>query len=69
MFSKEKVRNCIKERRKKVGVGAQELADALGTNKVTVYRWECGERIPELESLWKLADFYDISIDELVGRK
>lgn len=30
--------------------------------------WRRGERVPTLENLIKLADYFDISIDYLVGR-
>lgn len=31
-------------------------------------RYEKGEREPTATALWKLADFFDVSIDYLVGR-
>ena len=31
--------------------------------------WKSGKIEPDLESLWRLADFFDVTIDELVGRQ
>lgn len=69
MFHKEMVRQHLRRLRIDNGNTLEALANALGVSRGTVSRWESGIRIPELESLWKLADFYNLSLDELVGRK
>lgn len=46
----------------------QQLADALQTTQRKVSYWESGKVEPDLENLWKICDFFDISIDELIGR-
>lgn len=46
----------------------QQLADKLSVTQRKVSYWESGKIEPDLESLWKLADFFDVTIDELVGR-
>ncbi|HIU97156.1 MAG TPA: helix-turn-helix transcriptional regulator [Candidatus Ornithoclostridium faecigallinarum] len=47
----------------------QQLADKLSVTQRKVSYWESGKIEPDLESLWKLADFFDVTIDELVGRQ
>ena len=47
----------------------QQLADRLSVTQRKVSYWESGKIEPDLESLWKLADFFDVTIDELVGRQ
>lgn len=58
----------LKEIRTRYGVSQKTIADILGCS-VTVYsRYETGTRQPPLETLIALADYYKISMDELVGR-
>ncbi len=45
------------------------LAKKLGISQSTICNWLNGKKEPCIESLWKLADFFDVSIDYLVGRK
>lgn len=47
----------------------QQLADRLSVTQRKVSYWESGKIEPDLESLWNLADFFDVTIDELVGRQ
>ena len=47
----------------------QELADEIGISQSAISSWLSGKKEPSIESLWKLADYFDVSIDELVGRK
>lgn len=45
-----------------------ELARQTGITQAAISRWEDDLRIPNIENCIKLADFYGISLDELVGR-
>lgn len=45
-----------------------DLAKILNTTQRKISYWESGTIEPDLESLWKLADYFKISIDELIGR-
>ena len=47
----------------------RELADKLGTYKNAIVRWENGYRVPDFDTLIKIADFFDVSLDVLLGRK
>ena len=47
----------------------QELAEEIGISQSAISSWLSGKKEPSIESLWKLADYFDVSIDELVGRK
>ena len=46
----------------------QEIADCLGVTARSVRFYETGQRHPDFEGLIKLADYFDVSIDYLVGR-
>lgn len=43
----------MREMRKTLGLSQQELADVLGVNRVSVARWETGERTPS-----RMAQFF-----------
>ena len=54
--------------RKGKGLSQEELGNRLNVARQTVSKWETGETTPELEKLIQLAEFFEISMDELVGR-
>ncbi|MBQ3755124.1 MAG: helix-turn-helix transcriptional regulator [Clostridia bacterium] len=59
----------LKELRLNVGLTQEELAAKLGLSRVNYTRYENGKVRPDYETLVKLADFYDVSLDELFDRK
>ena len=50
-------------------VSQEELAAATGLTQAAISYWESGKRIPNIQACIKLADFYGISLDELVGHE
>ena len=46
----------------------KEVATAIGVTTLTYQRYEHGEREPNLSRLIALADFYNLSLDQLVCR-
>ena len=59
--------NRVKELRTAAGMTQKALADQLGVTVPTVSKWELGQSTPELETLLELADFFDLSVDALLG--
>jgi len=56
--------------RKNKGLTLRELSDELGEIKeATISRYEHGRREPKLDTLLKIADYFDCSVDYLLGRK
>ena len=45
-----------------------ELAERLGVTQRKVSYWETEKVEPSLADLWKIADFFNVSVDELIGR-
>ena len=59
----------IKKIRKDKGITQQQLADYIDVDRTTLSHYESGVRLPSIYILWKIADIFDVSIDELIGRK
>lgn len=62
-------REALKYQREQAGLSQHQLAEKVGISQGNISRWESGEAIPNIEFCIRLADFYGISLDELVGRK
>lgn len=58
----------LKELREKASVPQKALADYLGCSTVVYSRYETGARMPSIDVLVKIADFYSVTMDYLVGR-
>ncbi len=54
--------------RKRKGITQKELASEIGIVQTAVANYETGKRNPDLETLIKLADFFETSLDEFTGR-
>ena len=59
----------LKNLRKVKRVSQGELAEILHLSLKTISHWETGYTEPSITQLIALADFFDVSIDELVGRE
>lgn len=51
------------------GLTQEQLAGVLCISPAAISKWERNLANPNIEMLWALADFFDCSIDELVGRR
>jgi transcriptional regulator with XRE-family HTH domain len=58
----------LKNQRLANGLTLLELEKKTGISNQNLSRWERGLVIPNVEFCIKLADFYGITLDELVGR-
>ena len=58
----------LKQFRLLLGCTQAQMADLLGITVRGYRNYELGAREPELSILIKLADYFNISLDELVGR-
>ena len=50
------------------GYSQTQIAQSLGTVQGVVSKYECGIREPDLKMLVKIAYFYNVSLDYLLGR-
>lgn len=59
----------IKEQRLKRKLTQKEVADGMGKHIRRIQQWENGEFVPSLDVVIDMADFYNITIDELINGK
>jgi transcriptional regulator with XRE-family HTH domain len=59
----------LKRLREDRKLSQQQLADRLNINRSTYARYELGQTQPDYETLQRLADFYEVSVDYLFGRE
>ena len=64
-----KFKDILKNLRNEYAVGQVQLAKSVGLSKGVISLWENGKREPTMSSLILLADFFNCSIDYLVGRE
>ncbi|NDI35195.1 helix-turn-helix domain-containing protein [Chengkuizengella sediminis] len=55
--------------RKKLNLTQKDVSEKLDISRSTYAQYEINRRVPEFATLNKLADFFDVSLDYLVGRK
>lgn len=68
MFDKKNLSERVLSLRKVEGITQSDLASAVGLNRTAVTLIEKGERAASIEVLCALADYFDVSLDYLVGR-
>ena len=59
----------IGELMKEQGLTQVRLAQLIGVKQNTISAWLLKKKEPSIRSLWLLADYFDVEIDYLVGRK
>jgi transcriptional regulator with XRE-family HTH domain len=52
--------------RKKYGMSQDDIGNLLGVSQKCVSKYEMGSREPSIEKLMKIADYFGISLDQLV---
>ena len=60
--------NRLRELRKENNLYQSYIGKLFNITRQAVQRWEVGKSEPNISTLIKLADYYDVSIDYLVGR-
>lgn len=55
--------------RKKHKLNQEDLAELIGVTWQTISNWELNETSPDLKQAQKLSDIFNISMDELIGKK
>lgn len=61
----ERIRELMQEE----GLNQSKLAEKIGIKQNTISAWLLGKKEPSIRSLWLLADYFNVDIDFIVGRK
>lgn len=59
----------LKQLRKAKGALQKDVAEYLGVTQKTYSGYELGQREPSISTILKLCDYFDVTSDELLGRK
>lgn len=57
----------IKKYRKDKDMTQEALAQALSVSPQSVSKWECGDGYPDITLLPAIANFFEVTVDELIG--
>lgn len=58
----------VKQLRNRHRISQADLGKFIGVTDGTISKLENGRNYPSMELAIKLADFFDVSLDELIGR-
>lgn len=61
------IKDLIRDRCTKYGISLPKLEEQLGFGAGTISKWD--KSTPSLDKIIKVADFFNIYIDDLIGRK
>ena len=59
--------DTIRALRRERGMTQEQLAEAMNVSAAAVSKWENGQSVPDILVLTALADFFEVSLDALVG--
>lgn len=62
------ISNLLKTLRTEKELSQAQLAEVLGITQDSISLWEKGKRVPDTQYVVKLADFFGVSTDYLLGR-
>lgn len=62
-----KIGQFLKELRKEKKITQEALAEVLNVSGRTIYRWETGSNMPDISLLVDLADYYEVSVPEVIN--
>lgn len=60
--------NNIQQLRKEKGMSQEQLAAELAVSRQAISKWELGESMPDTENLIKLANLFEVTLDDMVKK-
>ena len=60
--------NNLKNLRNEAQINQKTLASQFRVTQATISSWENGRTAPSFEQLIQIADYFDVSVDYLIGR-
>lgn len=64
---KLKISEKIKKYRKERDMTQDSLAQVLGVTPQSISKWECGDGYPDITLLPSIANYFEVTVDELIG--
>lgn len=58
----------LRVQRARTNVRQQDVAEVTGIDQAALSQYENGTRVPSIETVVRLADYYGVSLDSLAGR-
>lgn len=65
-MNQKQIGEFLKQLRKEKGITQEQLAEELNVSARTVSRWETGRNMPDISLLVEIADFFELSIPEII---
>ena len=59
----------LNELMREENLNQSKLAERIGVKQNTISAWLCGKKEPSITSLWLLADYFNVEVDFIIGRK
>ena len=66
-MDQKKTGSFLRELRKEQEITQEQFAENLGVSARTVSRWETGSNMPDISLLADIADYYNVSIPEIIA--
>ncbi|MBO5564201.1 MAG: helix-turn-helix domain-containing protein [Lachnospiraceae bacterium] len=66
-MDQKKIGSFLRELRREQAITQEQFAEKLGVSARTVSRWETGSNMPDISLLTEIADFYAVSIPEIIA--
>ena len=63
------IKDSIKELRRRNSMSQKQLSERLGISQQTVAKWESGQAAPKPAMIKRIAEYFDVSADYLLGIK
>lgn len=64
-----RLKQRLVEIRRQKGLSQREVGEAVGLSRVSLSHYELGKSAPQVFNLICIADYYQVSLDYLVGRE
>nr|MBR4279809.1 helix-turn-helix transcriptional regulator [Clostridia bacterium] len=59
----------IKTARLRVGMSQEDLAVASGVSRISIVRYESGERVPDIKTAARIANALGCKVDDLINKE
>ena len=61
-------KNRLKELRTERNISQKELGELMNMSKMAISPWESGHSEPSIAQLIRLSEFFEVSVDYLIGK-